>query len=220
MKEDYFQNIDSDKKGYFLGLLITDGNVYDGYKSKAHQININLTLQNRDKYILESFKEELCLNKKITEDGRGCSQLSIMSSQMAKDLKQYGVVPQKTFSARFPFNVSKKYYNSVFRGILDGDGSVGFYSRPNHRTHFKRLTICSASKAFLEDLQLLLKQELEIEPNSIYKEKENLWSISYGKKEALEKIIKWTYKENSICLERKKEKCDLILEEISKHRDN
>lgn len=220
IKEDYFNNIDTDEKGYFLGLLITDGNIYNGYKSKTHQTNVNITLQNEDRYILEELKKVLCLNKNITEDGRGCSQLSIMSSQMAEDLKQYGIVPKKTFSARFPFNVPKQYYNSVFRGILDGDGSIAFYSRPGKRVHTKRLSICSANKVFLEDLQLLLEQTLGVKPNHIYQEKENLWSISYGSKESLEKIINWMYEGSSIYLKRKKEKCDLILQEISKYRDN
>lgn len=143
----------------------------------------------------------------------------VLSTIMAKDLEQYGVIPQKTFTARFPFNAPKQYYNAIFRGIIDGDGSIGFYSQPGKKAHNKSIRLCSASKEFLQDIQTLLFQELNIQPHSIRQEKENLWTIGYGAKNDLEKIISWMYKDSTICLFRKKEKCDLILNEISQYRD-
>ena len=218
LQEHFFQNIDTDEKGYFLGLLITDGNIFQ-YNSATHQINVNLTLQESDKYILEKFQKAVQSNRKITNDGRGCCQVMVLSTIMAKDLEQYGVIPQKTFTIRFPFNVPKQYYNAIFRGIIDGDGSIGFYSQPGKKAHSKSIRLCSASKEFLQDIQMLLFQELNIRPRSIRQEKENLWTIGYGAKNDLEKIISWMYKDSTIYLSRKKEKCDLILNEISQYRD-
>lgn len=220
LQECYFDIIDTQNKAYFLGLMITDGNIFCNYKSANHQANINLTLQEQDKYILEIFKQELQCNKLITSDGRGCCQLAIMSNKLKEGLAKYNLGPKKTFTTSFPFNINKNMYRHVLRGIIDGDGSIGFYSRPGRKSHNKYITLCSANKNFLEEIQKLIYEELQIIPGAIRQEKENLWTIKYGNKEALEKLIHYLYDDAEIFLTRKKEKCDLILEEISKYRDN
>ncbi len=219
LNEHYFDNIDSEYKAYFLGLMITDGNIFDNYKSSNHQANVNLTLQEQDKYILEKFKQELKCNKKITSDGRGCYQLSVMSNILKTGLAKYGVVPNKTFITEFP-QIDRALYPHLLRGIFDGDGSVGFYARPNRKVHVKSIKLCSANKKFLKNIQDFLQTAINIPANKINQDKENLWSIGYGSKNSLEKLIHYLYDNATIYLTRKKDKCDLILEEISKYRDN
>ena len=55
LNEDYFKNVDSHEKAYWLGLLYSDGTI-----SKSNKGLICLALQEKDKHILESFSE--CLN--------------------------------------------------------------------------------------------------------------------------------------------------------------
>ena len=55
MKEHFFQDINEEVKAYFLGLLISDGNVFkDG---TGRQASISITLDLKDEYMLEKFKE-------------------------------------------------------------------------------------------------------------------------------------------------------------------
>ena len=70
MKENFFQEIISEESAYFLGLLISDGNVFKDNTNRQALISITLKLQ--DEYMLEKFKTVLRANTSIGYDGRGC----------------------------------------------------------------------------------------------------------------------------------------------------
>lgn len=218
--EDYFATIDTEHKAYFLGLMITDGNVFVGYKSKTHPANVNLTLQSSDSYILEILKDELRLNKKVSNDGRGCCQLAVYSNAMAANLAEYGVIPRKSTIVTFPSHLIKNMYRHFIRGIFDGDGSASFYIRPNRRSHTKAIRFCSGSREFLEQLVCFLSQEVGVSNLNLRNEKENLWSCAYRSKSDMEAVIHYLYDDATIYIRRKKKICDLILDEIGKYRDN
>lgn len=119
--ERFFKKIDSEEKAYFLGLLISDGNVFKD--NTGRQASISITLDLKDEYILQKFKEVLNVNTSISKDGRGCGQIAIRSNLMADDLKQYGVVPRKSYITYLP-KINDIYMSHLIRGILDGDGSI------------------------------------------------------------------------------------------------
>ena len=72
LDEYYFDNINSEAKAYFLGFIITDGNVFIP-KDNNRQASISITQKSEDDYILKKFKEEIQTNTAIVHDGRGCS---------------------------------------------------------------------------------------------------------------------------------------------------
>lgn len=218
--EDYFENINTERKAYFVGLLLADGNVFSGYKSKTHPPTISLSLQEQDRYIIDELKKDLRIEKKISNDGRGCYQLSFPSKKMAKDLENYSIVPKKSLVTKFPVGIDASLYPHLIRGYMDGNGSVSFYARPNRKSHTKAVRFCSGSYQFLEEMSSFLSDALHIQKVSIYKEKENLWSIAYRKNSDMESLINYMYRDATIYMKRKKEKCDLVLGEIRKYRDN
>ena len=214
LKEDYFDNINTEEKAYFLGLIITDGCIHN---TKGRQSLVALTLQDCDKYILEKFKNEINSNKAIASDGRGCSSINILSNNLVKSLRQYGIVENKSLHTIFPTNIPKYLYPHLIRGILDGDGSISFYARPNRKCHVKAIRFCQGNEKFLRDIVDFLYEECGIEKVNTYKEKESLWSIAYRKNDSMLKIINYIYNDAHIYLKRKKHFCDLICEEISNY---
>ena len=70
LKERFFEKIDSEEKAYFLGLLISDGNVFKD--NTGRQASISITLDLKDEYMLLKFKEVLQANTSVGYDGRGC----------------------------------------------------------------------------------------------------------------------------------------------------
>lgn len=54
LKEDYFDLIDTEEKAYFLGLLMTDGNVFE---QKKRSKMISLTLKKEDAYMVQAFRD-------------------------------------------------------------------------------------------------------------------------------------------------------------------
>lgn len=126
--ENFFENIDTEAKAYFLGLLLTDGNVSDRRRIATEQCSISLGLV--DGYILEDFKQVLGFEGTIhaeNRDDRGWQTLYTMrltSDKMAADLAKYSVVPRKSFIKKFTILDNEDMMRHFIRGILDGDGSI------------------------------------------------------------------------------------------------
>lgn len=215
--EDYFENIDSELKAYFLGLVITDGCICTS--SHGGEEILNITLIKEDKYILDKFIEEIKSNKISTSDGRGCYSVNILSNKMCNSLKKYGITERKSLKTVFPKNINKEFVPDMIRGIIDGDGSIAFYSREKHgrKVHKKAIRLCQGNKKFLEDIVDYLFDEYGIKKVSVFKEKESLWSISYSSNDSLIKLINILYKNKNIYLLRKLETIKLISEELKKY---
>lgn len=211
LDEHYFDTINTKEKAYFLGLITTDGCIY---QKKGRSPLVSLVLQDKDSYLIEKFKEEIKSNKAVTHDGRGCSEINIVSAGLVKGLKQYGLTERKSLCVPFPTNIPKHLLSHYFRGLIDGDGSIAFYSRKGRKVHAKAIRFCKGSLAFIEDFIKALDSELNIGLVYIRKEKENLWSVAYRRNESLTKIIDYLYKDATIFMKRKKYICDLILQEI------
>jgi len=217
LDEHYFENIDNEEKAYFLGLIISDGCIYS--KNNGSQM-VTITLQDCDKYILERFVKCIKSNKNITSDGRGCFGIQILSDVMVNDLRKYGLLENKSLYTVFPKNLSKDLYCHFIRGLIDGDGSISFYDRPNRNVHTKAIRFCQGNKTFIEDLIKYLHDNIGIKKINIYQEKENLWSCAYRTNSDMIPLINYLYKGATIYLTRKKEKCDLIYKEFLKYQSN
>lgn len=86
-KENFFENIDSEEKAYFLGFLMADGNVY---VRKQSQPCIRLEISVKDLEILERFKMAIESKNSICFDKRNCCSLKVHSSKKdAESLREY-----------------------------------------------------------------------------------------------------------------------------------
>src|SRR5690606_19828606 len=63
IQEDYFAQIDSHKKAYWLGWLMSDGNVHTA--NKGGKI-IRISIQRRDEHILDEFRKDIKSNAPIS----------------------------------------------------------------------------------------------------------------------------------------------------------
>lgn len=202
--ERFFKNIDSEEKAYFLGLLISDGNVFKD--NTGRQASISITLNLNDEYILQKFKEVLNVNTSISKDGRGCGQIAIRSNLMADDLKQYGVVPRKSYITYLP-KINDIYMSHLIRGILDGDGSILAKPSPKqdgHNRYLHSISFCG-SHQLMEDIAKYLYNNLQLkQPIQVYDyQDKNLSDIHIQNYEDMEKVGDWLYKDATIYLVRK-----------------
>ena len=159
MKEHFFQEINCEENAYFLGLLIADGNVFKD--NTGRQASISITLDLKDEYMLQKFKEILQANTSIGHDGRGCGQIAIRSNIMAEDLAKYGVIPRKSYYTYLP-EIPNQYMWHVLRGIFDGDGSILAKPSPNkdgHNRFLHSISFCGTHK-LMEDISNYLYENL------------------------------------------------------------
>lgn len=209
MDEHFFQTIDTEAKAYFLGLLISDGNVFKESESSTsnRQASISITLDLKDEYMLNKFKELVKANTSIGHDGRGCGQIAVRSNIMAQDLEQYGVVPRKTLNTYLPTNVPKDMMKHLIRGILDGDGSIQAHVNPNDASRFLHsISFCGTHK-LMEDISNYIFDELSLKQKpSIYDYKDKALSdIKIQNKDDMYQFGEWLYQDAMIYLIRKKE---------------
>lgn len=125
IQSDFFSIIDDPKKAYWLGFLFTDGCV-DKPKTTGR---IRLQLQEKDKDILEQFKQDLSIDSKILYDYRPnsiCCSVEFVDNQIFNDLAKYDIVPNKTYNiSSIPFErIPKQYWPAFALGLFDGDGNL------------------------------------------------------------------------------------------------
>ena len=212
MKEHFFQEINEEAKAYFLGLLISDGNVFKD--NTGRQASISITLDLKDEYMLEKFKEVLQANTSVGHDGRGCGQIAVRSNIMAEDLAKYGVVPRKSYNTYLPL-ISKEMMPHLIRGIFDGDGSIMAKSNPSndgHNRFLHSISFCGTHQ-LMEDISNYILENLGIK-TTVYDYKDrNLSELKIQNISNIAKFGYWIYRNSTIFLNRKKD----IFNDFLKH---
>lgn len=209
LKESFFKNIDNEASAYFLGLIIADGNVFKKENdSQNTQASISITLNSKDEYILEKFKEVLQLTNTITHDGRGCSQIAVRSNIMAQDLKKYGVTPRKSFLTFLP-KVSIEVMPHLIRGVFDGDGSIMAKPSPKndgHNRFLHSISFCGTHR-LMEDISIYAFELLKLKKRPLVYDYKNrrLSEFKIQNAEDIKKFGDWIYENSTIYLKRKKD---------------
>lgn len=205
MDEHFFETIDSEAKAYFLGLIISDGNVFiEENNSSNRQASISITLDLADEYMLQEFKKAVKANTSIGHDGRGCGQIAVRSDIMASDLAKYGVIPRKTLHTYLP-EVPEEYLSHLIRGIFDGDGSIQAKENPNSNRFLHSISFCGTHRLMEDIAQVCKKLKLQQIPTVYdYKDK-NLSDIKIQNINDIYHFGEWIYKDATIYLTRKKE---------------
>lgn len=151
VNDNYFNNIDTEEKAYWLGFLYADG--YNSGKT------IELCLQEQDKNHLEQFKNAIKSKHKISskeQNGFISYRISIRSKNMSDALAHYGCIPNKTYNGKWVKNVNPKFIPDFIRGYFDGDGC--FYSGYRKKYMYGRICFTSASKNFFDEFSVYLNK--------------------------------------------------------------
>jgi intein-encoded DNA endonuclease-like protein/endogenous inhibitor of DNA gyrase (YacG/DUF329 family) len=188
--ETYFEEINTEEKAYWLGILLSDGNLY--------KTQMTLKLQRRDRSLLEKFKSSLKsqhpIHDGVSSEGNEFSSFFIGSKKLSKQLKRIGVVPQKTYIVEFPI-IKKEFISHFIRGYFDGDGCM--YVRDKHHTW----SIYSSSQKFITQLIENIEHETKLHFNN-----PNINSISLSNEKGIIALEQYLYKDATIFLERKRNK--------------
>lgn len=125
--EEYFKNIATPEKAYWLGFIQADGSIVMSGRSKVLDIGLKAT----DKAHLEKFLEDINLNKPVRTRLKGkfiSAYVRISSHTFVDYLIQCGVLPRKSYTETFPRIDCSELTSHYVRGLFDGDGHVGLYS--------------------------------------------------------------------------------------------
>lgn len=206
--ESFFENIDTESKAYFLGLLYADGNI-----SNKNQTNIRLTLIEDDKHILEQFKKELnyqcplSFHKSNNQKQKNTLTLYICNYKIKESLIKQGCIPKKSLILKFPTEEQVPYnlIHHFIRGYFDGDGCISLSGTPTFSILSTKNVVSNINNIFNKEIGIGLKN-LELHPNGI-----NMQYRISGQKQII-KVFKYLYKDANFFLKRKFNKFQQFLQ--------
>lgn len=203
VNRDFFQNIDTEEKAYWLGFIYADGSIHSSIN------RLQILLSTKDKSHLLKFAKIFAAKVVDKKRKYGTSVCYVYGSKICNSLIEKGVKPRKTYidSSEIFNHVPSGLLNHFVRGYFDGDGTVG----KNNITSFCGFV---GVLSFIHNLNNIVSKSCGISLNKIHKDG-NIYSISWSGFDQLNHIRKWLYKDAQIFLERKKQVFDSL--ESKKH---
>lgn len=126
--ENYFENIDTNEKAYWLGFIISDGAITN--QADKSKFQLELTLKKEDEDILHLLEKDLGVEGKVYNSADKYKRFSLGSKKIIQDLEKLGITQNKSFTVQIP-EISTEYEAALMRGIFDGDGGFTVYTRAN-----------------------------------------------------------------------------------------
>lgn len=213
--DNYFDNINTEEKAYWLGFLFADGCIHE----RSGQNRISLVLAIKDKKHLEKFKKAISFEGPIIDYAKKSgkflglvhSYLRITSQKLSDSLSNLGCVPRKSLILKFP-KINDDLKHHFIRGYFDGDGSV-FISNEKHWRNKKIFPIIhirfSGTESFLKNINqniLMLGSIKKIKNN-------NINSLEFKRNKKAKLFYNYLYNNSKVFLERKKEIFEKHLQE-------
>lgn len=210
---EYFKEINSIEKAYWLGFVYADGYISISRNGYGKEFAIELQgsdykhLKKFNKSIngnieVKRFKTKCNLNNKIYDS---CS-IRIYSKDFVNNLIKQGVTTNKSYSIKLP-DIDDIYMSHFIRGYFDGDGCICESKRKKHTNTIKCDFTCGCEEFLLQ----LRKYLLNVGVNSyMIKENNKPYKLVIGGLNNCNRFLEYIYKDASVYLDRKyKKKKDL-----------
>lgn len=188
----------NEESAYWIGIMMADGCI--SYR-EGENPHVRLCLSEKDKTHVEKFKNFLETDKPIYESYSNC-EIDVISKRMVNCLEDFGVVPNKTGSEEVKGKLKDNCH--FWRGVVDGDGSMGIYNKN------PQLTLCG-SKPLMLQFKNFVNGFCNTKATVI--DKDGYYKYTLGGKHLVSKVIEKLYSDATIYLDRKKKIADEILDE-------
>lgn len=202
---DFFENINTEEKAYWLGFIEADGSVSD-YDKTLHK-TMRLAVSLKDEEHLKTFAKIFNRNLYYRQNA---VILDINSCEIWQDLINLGILPGKTYldNSNIIKNVPDNLINHFVRGVFDGDGSIFQSNQNNYSFNLvgSEGLITQINNIFIKNIPYLTDHPINRAYNS-----DVIVGLRYGGRIQLEAIANWMYNNSTIYLNRKKDIFDRML---------
>lgn len=208
--ESFFDDIDCEKKAYWLGFMMADGFITSKREREKRGVEtqcFGITLSSKDIEHLEKFKKDLNSNHPIYThknyksqfSGTETSRLMISSQHTVDSLKKWGVVENKTFFCKMP-DIEEKLKPVFIRGYSDGDGSIIILK--DYRFSWE---MTGTKELLTSILSYLGKEDLKLYQRWPERENNNYSITIFGRNQVIN-LLDIIYENATVYLERKYQK--------------
>ena len=210
MNQSAFDTI-NEESAYWIGFWMADGCV----SSKSAYCAIEL--QSKDSGHLlrfQNFLESNCPVKyAFRPDGRNTCLFNFSSKKIKQSMLNYNVIPNKSKLATVPLSLCLNRH--FWRGMIDGDGSIGCYTinkgKVNEIKNRWNIMLCGTEdicNGFLN----FVKQSFNTKANCKKSKRKNVWKVVFQHKMASE-LIDILYSKANVSLYRKLEIAKVCINE-------
>ena len=197
LDEDFFENINNEKKAYWLGFLLADG-------CNSRDRAVKFALSSLDEDMVEAFKKDIKSTAPIYRN-KGLSTLTVHSRKFVSFLKPYGFIQNKTQNTFFP-NIPESFHRDFIRGYFDGDGSVSvFVSKGLRGKTISAYYSIAGTEELLMGIQDVLIKHCNLNKNKLVQSK-GIKILTYGGTNQVEKIYHYLYDGCTVFMDRKRKK--------------
>lgn len=197
----WLDNIDSEEKAYFLGLLAADGWIFGN--------SLCIGLQQKDQNLLDNLQQRIVPFIPLAHYKAGKMnvdnnvRLVITSKKWRERCEELLIGQRKSLTMPdMVKNIPQNVRHHFVRGYFDGDGTVGVYLNKRLNKKFSRVQFLG-TKEFLTGIH----KSIGLPVGTIHlNPKEKIHRLSYSGKQRLFEIRDYLYKDATIFLSRKKDK--------------
>ena len=188
INHNFFNQLDN-KVAYWLGAIWGDGWII------KHQYSYILGFGSKDKEWVKQLKEDLEATYPIQDRKDGTYRLQVTSEGIFRDLIDVGILPNKTYENETP-KIPSNFIADFIRGLYDADGSLRVKGSRYGFSIGNTIATCNWVKN-------RLNEELDIGGGVYEKNSTVMNTFQAGGRLQVTKILKWLYKDQTRCLERK-----------------
>jgi hypothetical protein len=198
--QSYFEEINTEDKAFFLGLMITDG--------CNHGTHFSISLVDED--IVQKFKYYLQAETEVRKRdlrGENCQyqyHLDVSSVKMCKDLSKLGCIPRKTFFTTFASDdiVPKDLKRHYIRGLVCGDGCI---TRDKKRNAWYVNIV--GTRALCQGVSDFIWKELGFCGSvHICQKGTVLYRVAFSGRDQVSKFLHYVFDDAVVCMNRKHQK--------------
>jgi len=193
---------------YILGYIYGDGSIDNEGR------RLTFACQVRDRALLENIRRLMGSNHTMTEyqvpkpkNGLGTYvRFRVCSSILVHDLQVLGVKSNKSNEDSPVPSLPLDLYSHFTRGFFDADGSIVIAEKGTSRRRVDLL----GSKQFIQELADIVYTQARLSRNSLTKIKKprddyrQMWCAQWYSLEDITRLYHYLYKDQTICLERKR----------------
>ena len=186
---DFFKNIDTSSKAYWLGFIAADGHVIENE-------GLTIGLMASDIGHLEKIKLAIQSNSPIKSiEVTKAVRINIYSKTMAMALTSHGFFHNKSNTLLFPA-ISEIFYKEFLRGLLDGDGCISGIKK-DLRVAF------SGTRSIIENVRKIMIDKAYASCTKIQEGANGFCVIQWGGRRQSLRIMDWLYDGADDFLDRK-----------------
>jgi lambda repressor-like predicted transcriptional regulator len=207
-RPDFFEQIDTPEKAYWLGFISADGCIV-ATAALPEGSHLNLKLAIRDKGHLVKLKEALGVYVAVRSGlhngfGKimGYAELNVRSGRITESLITLGITPRKSATLE-PWDGPADLMPHYWRGLFDGDGSMAIKG-PGLYTAF----LCG-SEACVRGFRAWAHEICGTNATPYFRD--GCWYVSIGGRYQVPKLVRALYENAPVSLDRKQAIADAIL---------